>query len=171
MHEHLLQPAGAQGRRPTAVSRLCSEMRLNRRKWKKKSLQGFHPLTALPTYLNVLWQGRVCHLTTCRLLAPRNPRNVERRGLGDAPISVRCLVIDILGCPSKFYRTNPAKDTLFAYLLGQAGMLDDTGIRYVLLCCYFQVFGIIYAKLFITCVTQQRRPNPGSSSRLTTSFE
>lgn len=73
---------------------------------------------------------------------------MERRGQGTRRSRLTCLVIDFLGCASKFCRTNPAKDTLFAYLLGQAGILDDTRVRHVLLRCYFQVFGISLRKTF-----------------------
>lgn len=116
--------------------------------------------------------AKACHLTTCRVLAPPNPRQRGKTRPRDAPISVDMLGNRLLGCASKFYRTNPAKDTLSAYLLGQAGMLDDTGARYVLSVLLFS--GIWNHSLRKSFHLLRHPAEPTKSRplrRLTTSFE
>lgn len=119
--------------------------------------------------------AKACHLTTCRVLAPRNQRERGKTRPRDAPISVDMLGNRLLGCASKFYRTNPAKDTLSAYLLGQAGMpgmLDDTGARYVLSVLLFS--GIWNHSLRKSFHPWRHAAEPTKSRplrRLTTSFE
>lgn len=87
-------------------------------------LQGLY-IVSRTTVLLLMYQvclvAKACHLTTCRLLAPRNKRKRAKTRPGDAPISVRCLVIDILGCPSpsKSSRANPAKNTLLPISLAR----------------------------------------------------
>lgn len=116
--------------------------------------------------------AKACHLTTCRVLAPRNPRQRGKTRPRDAPISVDMLGNRLPGCASKFYRTNPAKDTLSAYLLGQAGRLDDTGARYVL---SLLLFSGIWNHSLRKSFHPLRHPAEPTKSRplrrLTTSFE
>lgn len=166
----LLHPVGAQSR--LSRQQLPPGLRLYKtaEKGRERKMQGFPHVTLVQcTCLSV---AKACHLTTCRVLAPRNPRQRGKTRPRDAPISVDMLGNRLLGCASKFYRTNPAKDTLSAYLLGQAGMLDDTGARYVLSVLLFS--GIWNHSLRKSFHLLRHPAEPTKSRllrRLTTSFE
>lgn len=173
MPDCLLHPVGAQSR--LSRHQLLPGLKLSKiaEKGREKETQGFHmsPLSNVP----VCPVAKACHLTTCRVLAPRNQRKRGKTRPRDAPISVDMLGNRLLGCVSKFYRTNPAKDTLSAYLLGQAGMpgmLDDTGARYVLSVLLFS--GIWNHSLRKSFHPWRHPAEPTKSRplrRLTTSFE